>query len=123
MAWRLSDNDRFSTPDGTQSVIDRRDTDGGRYGVGGRVVTDGQHQVAEITKGHGHRVLELGDPDGARRSTRRLECNSLRRVYSPRVDLGVELKANRDFDHGSKDVRPVGIKRDLGAVRQTNSMQ
>ena len=54
---------------------------------------------------------------------RRLKRNSLRRVYSSRVGLCIELKADGDFDHGSKDVWPVGIVRDLGAVRQANRMQ
>ena len=54
---------------------------------------------------------------------RKLERDSFRRIYSSCIGLGIKLKPDRDFDHRSKDVRPVGIVRDLDAVGQANSMK
>ncbi len=51
-----------------------------------------------------------------------LDHHSLRRVHSSYVDLGIELKADGDIDHGCKNVCLIGIVRYLTAVREANGM-
>jgi len=53
----------------------------------------------------------------------RSKRDCLRRVQSSDIGLGIELKTNGDFCHGRKDVRSIGVVRNVCSVRQANDMQ